>query len=431
MKRKVFSFASVIGWVFCCAIAGGASQPAGITLNPYGTSYIYPPFDSPNWIMTQGPEVGQVLHDHDGDDYYAQDWAIGCFSEGKKVFAGISGTILLNRDGDGNQDYYGNSVIICDTETGFAVRYGHLQEFAAGLSHGQYIDAGRYIGKVGHTGYCVPSQQCASQGGRGAHLHVVVYKNVWNISARPVWSRTDFNSSGSTRRSTSYAARFGYASSEQLVKGQNDATVYAIKNGLRYPVSWFVFNNQGWNFDRNHTVFTPVSIWPDWQINQYQDSYFCPPRNGSLVRGSTLQTVFLIAQEKKFAVSSQEFQCRGFRTTDVATVDQNECNRYPDGTSVPDLTGCGSVTDPNDAQAKTDMQQRATYDWRFFGAIEGSFGKDINWDPSWELRWQDFNFYNNRRVTMYHATAKWDRTYRLTGFTDPDTGQWTDWQQAY
>ncbi len=428
MKRSMFF---VVCFLFGIMVpTATATQPNGISFDPYGISYIYPPFDSANWIMTQGPEVGQLLHDHDGDDYYATDWSIGCFSDGQKVFASISGTLLLNPDGDGNQDYYGNSAIICDTSSGFAVRYGHLQEFAPGLYHGQYIDAGSYLGNVGHTGYCIPSQYCASVGGHGAHLHIVLYKNVWNISARPVWNRTDFNSSGTSRKIGSYATRFKYASSEELAKSQNNQTVYAIKNGLRYAVTWFVFNNQGWNFDKYHTVFNPVATWPDWQINQYGDGYFYPPRNGTLVRGNTQQTVFLIAQQKKFAVSNSEFSCRNFRMEDVATVDQNECNRYPEGSNVQDLAGCSSVLDPNDVQAKSDMRNRAAYDWRFFGPIEGTFGKNPTWDPWWELRWQEFNFSGSRRVTIWHATASWDHTYRLTAFTDPDTGQWSGWQQA-
>jgi hypothetical protein len=406
-----------------------AGQPPGISLNPNGTSYIYPPFDSGNWTMTQGPEVGQLLHDHDGDDYYAQDWANGCFSDGEKVYAGISGTVLLNQNGNGNQDYYGNTVVIHDGETGFALRYAHLQEFNPNLRHGEGIAAGTYLGKVGHSGNSIPGAYCSSIGGRGGHLHIVLYKNVWDNGIRPVWNRTDFNSSGTGRKVTNFAARFGYTAETQLVKGYQNQTVYAIKDGRRHPVSWYVFNNQGWNFDKNRTVFNPVSIWQDWLILTYPEGSFHPPRNGSLVRGDQNQTVFLIQNNQKYAVTLSEFTCRNFHFSEVVTVHQEECDRYAPGLNPFNLTGCVSNgQDPSDTVAKQDMINRSRTDFRFGSAIEASFGKQLNWDTSWELRWMEFEFSGNRRVTIFHATAKYNRSIRLTGFTDPDTRQWQGWQ---
>jgi len=95
------------------------------------------------------------------------------------------------------------------------------------------------------------------------------------------------------------------------------------------------------------------------------------------------------------------------------------------------LTVSAAQTVSLDQQAQTDMRNAAQRDSRFGSAISGSFGVDRNWDPSWELRWMDFYFTQGRVVRMYHATSKSNSSYRLTSFWNPDTGQWTSWQQAY
>jgi hypothetical protein len=72
-------------------------------------------------------------------------------------------------------------------------------------------------------------------------------------------------------------------------------------------------------------------------------------------------------------------------------------------------------------RAKSDVNRR-------FGVhFPATFGKDLNWDINYELRWVNFNFSSNRVVTVYQATYKYNSSYRYTNFYDPDTNAWTGW----
>ncbi len=83
--------------------------------------------------------------------------------------------------------------------------------------------------------------------------------------------------------------------------------------------------------------------------------------------------------------------------------------------------------DPLNTQAANDTVKRALGDARFSGSGQ-NFIVDVNWDPSWELRGQDFVFGGNRVVTVWHVTLKTNRSVRYTGFFDPDRGNaWSGW----
>jgi hypothetical protein len=78
--------------------------------------------------------------------------------------------------------------------------------------------------------------------------------------------------------------------------------------------------------------------------------------------------------------------------------------------------------------AIADACARAARDSRFGRIVVGSLGTDVNWSPSWELRWVDFNFSGGRTVRIYQTTYKaFDAPLRYTCFWDPDTGTWTNW----
>jgi hypothetical protein len=71
-------------------------------------------------------------------------------------------------------------------------------------------------------------------------------------------------------------------------------------------------------------------------------------------------------------------------------------------------------------------------DTRFGSIINGSFGKNPNWDSSWELSWVDFNFSGGRAVRLFQLTYKANRSIRYVAFYDPDNGNnWTGWLSAY
>jgi len=89
------------------------------------------------------------------------------------------------------------------------------------------------------------------------------------------------------------------------------------------------------------------------------------------------------------------------------------------------------VTTPVPGDRPTqDMIARAASDRRFGAAVAGSLGSQLNWAPTWELHWLDFNVAGGRRIRIYHATNKTNPAARYTIYQDPDTSQWMDWEQA-
>lgn len=407
MHQKMFRCIGVFVMTLFLTATVQAAQEPGIQLNQSSTSYIYPPFDSDDWTLTRWSNVGA----HKGDDYFAQDWARSCGqTRGQNVYASISGTVVVA----GWQNGYGNTVIIYDSGARFALRYAHLDSVL--VNDGQQVIASETkIGAVGNTGNT--SGSCSRD--PGAHLHLTLYKNVGSGTGRPI------TSTRATGNVTNFAADFRYISPMPLVRTNTDPTVYAIEHGLRRPVSWFVFNNRGWNFDRNKSIFNPVQIWPSSRINQYPRGGFCTPRNSTLIKGDSDPTVFFIQNSQKQAVSFEEFACRNFDFRDVITIAQGECDSYPTGNN---LQGCnGPPSDTNDAQAKRDFQNVLQRDARFVSLIEGSFARDLNLDQWWEYRWINVRWTNNRQTVSYHITAKHNRSIRYLGFVDPDSQHWTGW----
>jgi hypothetical protein len=84
-----------------------------------------------------------------------------------------------------------------------------------------------------------------------------------------------------------------------------------------------------------------------------------------------------------------------------------------------------------DQQALQDMVARSTKDTRFASYIGNSFGKNLDWDANFALRWINFNFSWWRVVTMYQATSKDDPSVRFTIFWDPTAGRWIGWDQVW
>jgi murein DD-endopeptidase MepM/ murein hydrolase activator NlpD len=400
-----------IVFVLMMYVSSSAQQLAGISLNQNGMSYIYPPFDTDGWQLTRW--AGDTTHQ--GDDWYAQDWARDCGqTRGKTVYASISGQVVFA----GWRGDYGNTVGIYDQTSRFILRYSHLDTIAVTL--GQTVVAGETkLGTVGNTGNV--SGNCWQD--NGAHLHLALYKNVSDPSGRPM------TTTRATGNSTSFAADFRYACPIPLVRTRTNQTVYAISGNQRRPISLFVFTNQGWNFDRSRTLFNPVQIWPDWQINQYGQGNFCTPRDGTIVRGETDQTVFLIWHDQKNPISYAEFICRGMNWNEVLTIPQGEVASYPMGS---ELLGCSAPAGGSDldAQAKRDMDSFARARSQFRDAIPGSYEEYESWHPDWQLRWQEYGYSGGLRTTMLHATSTHNNSQRLVGYSDPVTGFWSGWIQV-
>src|SRR5688572_26759959 len=111
-RLKLVSVLFILTVLFANQLSARAGQPPRIRLDPNGVSYIYPPFDTNGWVFTRGFGV----ETHKGDDHFAQDWAVDCHSDGRKLYAGISGELFLNyENSDGVRDQgHGNTLVIYD-----------------------------------------------------------------------------------------------------------------------------------------------------------------------------------------------------------------------------------------------------------------------------------------------------------------------------
>lgn len=81
----------------------------------------------------------------------------------------------------------------------------------------------------------------------------------------------------------------------------------------------------------------------------------------------------------------------------------------------------------NDAMG--GMARRASQDPRIGPPIPGTYQEAPNWSPDWELRSTDFGFTGNRRVRIFHARYKRDRSVQFTTYYDIDRQQWMNWQR--
>lgn len=164
------------------------AEQTQFSLNSTGHSHLYWPMsDNKNkWDGTRGNTVG--TGDHSGDDYYADDWNIrtgGNSDAGSELRAVGSGTVIFSENSFTNGDgpacpsgNYANQVIIqFDDNDDFAVRYTHMQDVE--VSEGDHVKAGEIIGTVGYSGLSGVSP-CL------AHLHLVLYKNINELSSKKV-----------------------------------------------------------------------------------------------------------------------------------------------------------------------------------------------------------------------------------------------------
>jgi len=157
-------------------------------LNATGISHIYWPFkEARNEWKLNGNGVGDG--DHLGDDYYADDWNYmngGNSDAGKKLLAAIPGEVIYVNKSGSNGDgpacpkaNYGNRVIIAYGD--YAIHYTHMQDVSVSL--GQTVKVGDEIGSVGYSGLSGQSY-CT------AHLHLVLYKNINQVSSRAGLGKT-------------------------------------------------------------------------------------------------------------------------------------------------------------------------------------------------------------------------------------------------
>jgi hypothetical protein len=82
---------------------------------------------------------------------------------------------------------------------------------------------------------------------------------------------------------------------------------------------------------------------------------------------------------------------------------------------------------PQDHQADRDMRQQAAASGRLGAPVPESFGRWLEWQPAWELRWLSVQASGQPAVYLYHITEKPDPQQRSTRYGDPDRRTWQQW----
>jgi hypothetical protein len=82
---------------------------------------------------------------------------------------------------------------------------------------------------------------------------------------------------------------------------------------------------------------------------------------------------------------------------------------------------------PQDHQADRDMRQQAAASGRLGAPVPESFGRWLEWQPAWELRWLSFQSSGQPTAYLYHITYKPDPKQRYTMSWDPDRRTWQQW----
>jgi hypothetical protein len=98
----------------------------------------------------------------------------------------------------------------------------------------------------------------------------------------------------------------------------------------------------------------------------------------------------------------------------------------PPATQLPRIATSAPQT-PQDHQAYRDMRQQAAASGRLGAPVPESFGRWLEWQPAWELRWLSFQASGQPAVYLYHITYKPDPRQRYTMYGDPDRRTWQQW----
>jgi hypothetical protein len=103
----------------------------------------------------------------------------------------------------------------------------------------------------------------------------------------------------------------------------------------------------------------------------------------------------------------------------------------PPATQLP-RTATSAPQTPQDHQAYRDMRQQAAASGRLGAPVPESFGRWLEWQPAWELRWLSFQS-SGQPADLYHSTYKPDPGQRYTMYWDPDRRTWQQgslWQRV-
>jgi hypothetical protein len=102
-----------------------------------------------------------------------------------------------------------------------------------------------------------------------------------------------------------------------ILRGEIDKSVYVVENSVLKLFSEFTFKQR-------KIAGKNVIVVPDVEIGTYQKMGFVAPLDGTLVKASGSQAVYLIEQGLKHPISAELFKNRGFKPKDIAIISKDE-----------------------------------------------------------------------------------------------------------
>ena len=97
-----------------------------------------------------------------------------------------------------------------------------------------------------------------------------------------------------------------------------------FENGISHPVSNFVLKQRGIDPNVSYTA-------AQTDLNLFQTGGLLPPKDGSLIRGDASQTIYVIQNGKRMALTGFTFLQYGYTLKNVAVLAQSEVDSYVDG----------------------------------------------------------------------------------------------------
>lgn len=115
-----------------------------------------------------------------------------------------------------------------------------------------------------------------------------------------------------------------------LMKASGNPAVFILNNGLRQLLSYFVFQQRGFqNMSIGILSLEELAIYP-----MQSAGFLYPPLDGTLIRGEADPTVYLVEGGKLRGLTLAAFQGRGFRFADVHVLPQSEVDSYQRGAAI-------------------------------------------------------------------------------------------------
>ncbi len=102
-----------------------------------------------------------------------------------------------------------------------------------------------------------------------------------------------------------------------ILRGEVDKSVYVVENSVLKLFSDFTFKQR-------KIVGKNVIVVPDLEIATYQKLGFVAPLDGTLIKATGSQTVYLIEQGLKHPISAELFKNRAFKAKDIAIISSDE-----------------------------------------------------------------------------------------------------------